>query len=272
MLEIDRIDDGFSCASYIARMSVQSRPFIAHYQNKNLLDYFSFESLAKRVGGQVVRVTRSLNSEADSEIEFCQYLEYVLSLPEIDARLPFGEWKDIEHPWYLLRAADRSLVRGVSRGWLPEYFAFNILNMLPDESAGNELYTKDWLFMGPAGSISELHFDHHFVHTILVQCEGRKRLRLIADSDWDRVEVGDGRDNNSRWDGFGDVPDLLRGRVFEGVLEKGEFVFLPGGWYHCVQNLAPSSTYSYDFVDSVNGMRWLREAVADQIYQDFIVG
>jgi ribosomal protein L16 Arg81 hydroxylase len=116
-----------------------------------------------------------------------------------------------------------------------------------------------------------MHFDHHFVHTILVQCEGRKRVRLVSDLDWPALETSGTRSNQSEWDGLDPIPEGLVPIVYECTLEKGDFVFIPGGWYHGVLNLTASSTYSYDYVDSTNLMRWLPEALTDEVYREFFL-
>jgi len=267
---VQRRKNGFDAASY-ARSMQYCAPFIAAYQDHRLLNFFAFDSLRKRVGERLVRVTRSLNSAEEAEIELSSYLEYVQSESTSDDKNTHETTNDGFRPWYLLRASDRSLVRGVDREWLPEFFRFNILNGLPDDSGGSTLYTKDWLFLGPANSVSELHFDHHFVHTILVQCEGRKRVRLVDDRDWSALETSGARANSSEWDGLEPVPAHLKAFVYECILEKGDFIFIPAGWYHGVLNLSASSTYSYDYVDCTNVMRWLPEALTDEVYREFFI-
>lgn len=270
MKSIQRRENGFDAASYARDMELCA-PFIAAYRDQRLLDYFAFESLRKRVGEQIVRVTRSLDSTEEAEIDLSSYLDYVHAESSLGDEYAIESGAHQLLPWYLLRASDRSLVRGVDRDWLPGFFRFNLLNALPDDSGGSTLYTKDWLFLGPAKSVSELHFDHHFVHTILVQCEGRKRLRLVADRDWSLLETSGTRANHSEWDGLDPVPEQLEPFVHECVLEKGDFIFIPAGWYHGVLNLSASSTYSYDYVDCSNIMRWLPEALTDEVYREFFI-
>lgn len=262
MKPVQRWED--TSATRYAREMDDLAPFIARYPDERLLEFFSFNTLRERVGERVIQVTRSLNSDEDAEIAMTSYLDYIQS--EVgDAAAP-----DSPRPWYLLRARNRDLVRGVRREWLPEFFRFNVLNALPEDSDSTPVYTKDWLFLGPEGSVSELHFDHHFVHTILVQCEGAKRLRLVDNLDWRLIEAG-ARENCSGWDGLDPVPEHLEAKAYECVLEKGDFIFIPAGWYHGVLNLSASSTYSHDFVDPVNFTRWLPEALADDVYRDFFI-
>lgn len=267
MRSVQRRDDGFEAAGY-ARGMDDPTPFIAAYRDQRLLEFFAFDTLRERTGDRIVDVTRSLNSDEAAEIEMSSYLDYIQFKPSDDDN--GGTASDRLRPWYLLRAKDRSLVQGVDRKWLPEFFRYNLLNALPDESKSTSVYTKDWLFLGPANSVSELHFDHHFVHTILVQCEGEKRLRLVDDRDWRLVEAG-ARDNRAGWDGLGPVPQYLEDIAYECILKKGDFIFIPSGWYHGALNLSASSTYSYDYVDAANFARWLPEALSDSVYRDFFL-
>lgn len=252
----------FRIGPYLAGMSASPPiPFIAPYEDPRLLGFFSFEALARRVPNTPVTVARSLFGNEDAEIGFREYLAYVQSCP--------SSQEGPERPWYLLRWNARVATEGLSLLWLPDFYKFDLLNALPGHSPRFPDYAKEWLFVGPAGSAAEFHFDHHFVHTILAQCEGTKRVRLIPDDSWRAIEQGGTRENRCRWSGFEDSQEYSC-EVYECELKKGEFLFIPAGWYHSVRNLEPSVTYSRDLVDFRNYLRWFHEAIKDEVYRDFL--
>jgi tetratricopeptide (TPR) repeat protein len=104
-----------------------------------------------------------------------------------------------------------------------------------------------WFLIGPKGTFTPLHFD--LTNNFLAQIVGRKRLKLVPPADL-------GLFYNHR--GFlSDIPDLddpasrtldplLAGtRVYDVVLEAGEIIFVPLGWWHQVKSLEFSVTVSY---------------------------
>ncbi|WP_437757806.1 cupin-like domain-containing protein [Sorangium sp. So ce1389] len=110
----------------------------------------------------------------------------------------------------------------------------------------NERLTERLIFMGPRGAFTQLHYDRaHNLHAMLVGC---KRWQLYAP---DRTpELHPARyefpysviSENDLAPRGGD-PQRLPGGVkpdHDFVLEQGEVLYLPYGWWHRVETLAPS--------------------------------
>ena len=119
------------------------------------------------------------------------------------------------------------------------------IGALPDFCNRAELAERASFWFGPAGTVTPLHHDTLMLcHTQIV---GRKRWRFISPLDTPRLynhfEVYSPIDL--------DRPDfdrypLLRGvQVLEVVVEPGETVFLPLGWWHQVTALDLSLSFSY---------------------------
>jgi hypothetical protein len=101
------------------------------------------------------------------------------------------------------------------------------------------------LFFGPKGTVTPLH--HDGVNVLFGQIRGRKVFKLIPPCDMDKVYMErvcfSGAD-------FG-KPDyakfpLIRGAsIIEVIVEPGDFLFIPVGWWHWVKALDPSISLSF---------------------------
>ncbi len=113
-----------------------------------------------------------------------------------------------------------------------------------------------FLWFGPAGTVTPLH--HDTSNILAAQIVGRKRYRLIPAAQWQYVYNTIGV--------FSDVdceaPDLARYPLFRNVtiidvvLEPGEVLFLPVGWWHHVRALDPSITVSFTNFAYPNHYTW----------------
>lgn len=92
------------------------------------------------------------------------------------------------------------------------------------------------LWMGPAGTITRLHHDYEPVLTCHVR--GRKRWRLIPPTE--RALLDRMRMSHTTLD---PETDPLEGvLVKDVVVEQGEAIFVPPGWWHHVRALDPCIT------------------------------
>ncbi len=155
-------------------------------------------------------------------------------------QMPFGEYvglvKNSGHTndFYMTanndsknRAALKELWEDV--GTLPEYL-----------EEGTE--RQGFFWFGPAGTVTPFH--HDLTNNFMAQIMGRKRIRLIAPSELPRLynfrhcftDV-DGRDIDLQR-----FPAMANVQVLDCVLEPGEILFLPVGWWHFVEALDISVT------------------------------
>jgi hypothetical protein len=122
-------------------------------------------------------------------------------------------------------------------------------------------------WFGPAGTISPLHTDPY--HNILAQVVGRKYIRLYSPRESEKVYargVEDGgvdMGNTSAadigvlagWDGTGNeqmeahekFPLWRDAEYVDCVLEEGECLYIPVGWWHYVRSLSVSFSVSFWF-------------------------
>lgn len=106
------------------------------------------------------------------------------------------------------------------------------------------------LWLGPAGTITPLHHDQSDI--LFTQLCGRKRVRLISPAEYAVAECA-----NSLYgpdlDSLATDPRLRDVRVHEFVLEPGDTLFIPFGWWHHITALDPAISIAINaFEDALN--------------------
>jgi hypothetical protein len=126
---------------------------------------------------------------------------------------------------------------------------------------GRYLYTEPppgtaFLWFGPAGTITPLH--HDVANILFTEVHGRKRVTLISPLEshcvYNDVAVYSSVDLTA--------PDLERFPRFERVapidvvVEPGQTLFIPVGWWHHVESLDTSITLSFTNFRFPNTFEW----------------
>lgn len=132
------------------------------------------------------------------------------------------------------------------------------------ELFGPLMLTAQSAWLGPAGTITGLHTDTF--PNILTQLRGRKGLILFPPSPLDRlyrspkfeaattVSLVDLREPD-----FERFPRLRELRPLVAILEEGDALYIPPGWWHYVVSETPSislSTFAGYLQHAVRGMLW----------------
>jgi hypothetical protein len=191
---------------------------------------WTYDYLIGQLGGREVEV--QFGREADPN--------YEMNSSSHRRRMPFGEYVAMvrdsgpTNDFYMTANND-----GRNREALQELMAD-----LPPLAEYLERGRGGFFWFGPAGTITPFH--HDLTNNFMIQIAGRKRVRLIAPCDTPNVynqrhcySQVDGRNIDlQRFPMMASVP------VIECVLEPGEILFLPVGWWHFVEALDVTITVS----------------------------
>jgi hypothetical protein len=193
-------------------------------------DKWTFDYLIARLGDKEVEVQFGRNADPD----------YEMNSQTHKRRMPFGEYVAMvrdagsTNDFYMTANND-----GHNRQALQALMADvpPLAEYLQEGSSG-------FFWFGPAGTLTPFH--HDLTNNFMIQVAGRKRVRLIAPCDTPKVYNQrhcftplDGRHIDlERFPMMADVP------VIECVLEPGEILFLPVGWWHFVEALDVTITIS----------------------------
>jgi ribosomal protein L16 Arg81 hydroxylase len=104
------------------------------------------------------------------------------------------------------------------------------------------------MWIGPAGTLTSLH--HDLTNNFIAQIVGRKRIKLVP-----AAEVGKMYNDQHVFSAISDLEDpgldlsryprLAGLRVYDVLLEPGEILFVPFGWWHQVRSLDFSVTITF---------------------------
>jgi len=169
--------------------------------------------------------------------------------------LRFADYIDMVHSGkvtndYYLVANNGFFQRAGARTLLEDFTAFP--QYLNPGTAGRQCF----LWFGPAGTVTPLH--HATSNILIAQVVGRKRYRLIPAAQGQYVYNSTGV--------FSDVdcenPDLNRypkfrnATIIDVVVDPGDVIFMPLGWWHHVRALDVSMTVSFTNFVFPNRFTW----------------
>lgn len=132
-------------------------------------------------------------------------------------------------------------------------FLFNIFQHAPqivsDFTWPQELMTGfvkkyPMLFVGGAGSVTHMHFDIDMSHILHTQFMGRKRVLLFPFEEqyklyrkpWEVLSLADYTNYAEKFD-YQNFPAVKLARGYELVLEHGDTLFMPAGYWHHMEYL-----------------------------------
>jgi hypothetical protein len=193
------------------------------------------ELFAARYGDVPVEITDGRQADPDYEKNFRRSVRTV-TLSELVRRL---RSEPESNDYYLVARNfffDHPVLRPLRKDLQPPP---DIVDT-DDEGEGT---AKLWL--GPNGTVTPLHYDEHSV--LFAQIYGRKRFKLIPSFDTPRMYVRDryySEVDPERVDPRRH-PDFLEASVADVVVEPGDLLFLPVGWWHWAKSLSVSISATF---------------------------
>ncbi|MFC7359477.1 cupin-like domain-containing protein [Nocardioides astragali] len=111
------------------------------------------------------------------------------------------------------------------------------------------------LWIGPAGTVTPLHYDEHSI--LFTQVHGRKRFRLVPSFDRDYVYPRDKYYSDVDPEDVDPArhPLFARASVMEVEVGPGDGLFIPVGWWHWARSLSVSvsatfSSFAWPFANT----------------------
>lgn len=219
-------------------------------------------NLEERFGGVTIRYeTWDGDERVNDPLEFARRQRFFeATLAEYYRKLA-----QLGGPSRRLYSAGLALPR-VMPAAVPELGSLEAYMDLPGPAAlRRRLQVEPLLWLGPAGTVSTLHFDRW--HNFFVQLHGRKQWIVIppdqgAQVYWPCEELGLPLLHWSPVDV--EHPDLARHPRFaqaapiELVVEPGEILFMPIGWWHHVRALDASISVNLWWAKPLDSARALR--------------
>jgi hypothetical protein len=215
----------------------RNRPVVVDglMQDWPALRLWSPRYLAEEIGDLEVEITSGRDGDPRFEENFSQHVRRIRMAEFVDLIEQGGETND-----YYLVARNQLLAR-------PECARLREQIVSPpgflDPQAEVEGHVKLWL--GPAGTLTPLH--HDATNIFFGQVYGRKHIKLI--SPYDIGNVYNDRRCFSAVD-LDDVdlhqfPRMAGVPVIDAIVEPGQFLFIPVGWWHWVRSLDVSISLSF---------------------------
>lgn len=196
---------------------------------------WSPEYFRKHFGDQKVEVTFDRESDLDYEINVAKHKHELKFWEFVDLVSNAGDTNN----FYLV--ANNHFFK--EPGFQP---LLNDLIPLPEYISCNDMANHTHLWFGPSGSITPLH--HDTMNLILTQLYGRKRIWLIPSYQLPRVYNNVGVFSPVDVENLDYIrfPLLRDVKIIEVVLEPGEALFIPVGWWHQVRSLDISISVSFE--------------------------
>jgi len=198
------------------------------------LQCWSPQDLKQRFGHLEVEVQAERQADPQYEVNKLQHRRRVRLGDFVDHVLAAGPSND----HYL--TANNELLRR------PEFAPLLAdIGSLPDYCDARQLANSCSFWFGPAGTVTPLHHDTLMLfHTQVV---GRKRWRFVSPLETPKLynyydvysPVDIDRPDLNRY------PDFAQVKVLDVIVEPGETMFLPLGWWHQVTALDLSMSFSF---------------------------
>lgn len=241
--------------------------------------------------GPVFTKQESLWDNPVWEASFAEYIDYVKAVDEADPdleecnaaecpRLYLNGWPAFSQlPWLREYVVNPTFVDDVSGDLVAEteelreafLAALTRGYQAPSEDVrqkgiDDEYWDMTKLFISPKGALTRSHFDNGGAHAWLSQVRGRKLHVCFSPEDGQHLHPFEGDEGllNGSWldpldpDVLQKWPDYAKATPYIAVVEEGETIFAPQGWWHYSVALDTSVTVMRNFFSKNNKHEYIK--------------
>lgn len=229
---------------------------------------WTFEFFRKKCGADIVAAPLGLGSSIRRLTKLGTYIDF-LDAPDVElpgiwvgdgmrplqSRPPLGgsppylvEWRAFHH--------HPDLYDDISP--TPNFITDMVMALSPPiRDVFAQTSKKDFwaVYIGPKGALSPLHQDYWDTHGYLAQIQGRKRVLLFSPEDSQFLYQGHVDPERPDLDRF---PLFGRSTIYECVIEPGDTLLMPAGWWHHVRSLEKTITVSHNFFNEANFNNYMK--------------
>lgn len=214
----------------------QNRPVVltGMMENWNALSLWTPEYLKSNYGDETVEIQIRRNFDPIYEQNSDHHKKSIKFSEYVDMVVNGGETND-----YYMTANNHVIENPNMKNLL------NDVEMFPEYLRQDYRPSEVFFWFGPAGTITPLHHDRQNI--FMAQVSGRKLVKLIAPSQthliYNHLTVFSQVDcENPDFDRFPLFRDV---NIITGILNPGQVLFLPNGWWHYVRALDVSLTVTF---------------------------
>lgn len=209
------------------------------------LSLWSPEYFRRQCGEMIVEITAGRESDKQYEVNLEQHKVMIRFRDYIDAVVNGGASND-----YYLVANNHFFKQEAAKQLYNDFAQF------PEYLDNSQVSDYGLMWFGPAGSITPLH--HDVMNILFAQVFGRKRFTLIASNHVHLLynEKGVFSEVDVENPDFDKHPMFKEVRSIQVVLEPGEVLFIPVGWWHHVRALEISISLSFTNFVFPNNYHW----------------
>lgn len=214
-------------------------------QNWQALKLWSPAYLKQKYGEVEVEVQANRNTNPDYEIDLERHRMKLFLKDYIDKIIQNG----MSNEYYMV-ANNQTLEREEMRSLL------NDIEVFPEYLNLTDTKGKIFFWFGPGGTVTPLH--HDTSNIFLAQVLGRKKVKLISPNQTPLLYnyVGVFSKVDCENPDYKRYPLFKKVNIIEVVLEPGEVLFIPVGWWHHVRALDVSISVSFTNFVFPNHYEW----------------
>ena len=213
-------------------------------------EFFKREFGKKTIDINKVAWTERAGSPQKASATVAQFVESILESSD-ERPAPYLRNQNLCDLFPALMQDVSPLPKYFAPNWLPESYTLKNLQRVFREHSEMQFY-----FGGKGGSFPSLHFDVLASHAFLMQIYGQKRFIIYSPDQQPYLYLQPNSRNHSQVNV--ENPDLEKFPLFAKakptifVLEPGELLFVPSGWWHTTKMLTPCISVSLNVVNKSN--------------------